>query len=128
MTGAIRKYLAISGALVLLAAGHLVAAHPASAARLIMFNSPVCEWCEVWEEQIGVIYHRTPEARRAPLTRVDIDDQDTISGLERRITYTPTFVLLEKGREKGRITGYPGEDFFWGMLEILLKKLEKPTG
>ena len=128
MTGIFRKYLAVPIVLVLLAAGQLAAARLASAARLIMFNSPVCEWCEVWEEQVGVIYHRTREARRAPLTRVDIDDQDSIGGLERRITYTPTFVLMEKGREQGRITGYPGEDFFWGMLEILLKKLEKPTG
>ena len=35
----------------------------------------------------------------------------------------PTFVLVEDGRELGRIEGYPGEDFFWGLLGKLLEKL-----
>lgn len=123
-----RKY-SIAIILVMFASAYL----PGSAAtvraeKLIMFDSPVCEWCEVWEEQIGFMYHLTAEARRAPLKRIDIGDQDKVSGLERRIIYTPTFVLMEKGREKGRITGYPGEDFFWAMLDILIKRLDKPAG
>ena len=36
------------------------------------------------------------------------------------IRFTPTFVLVDDGREIGRIEGYPGEDFFWGLLERLL--------
>ena len=40
------------------------------------------------------------------------------------VVVTPTFVLVERGREVGRITGYPGADFFWGLLDGLLKKLE----
>jgi hypothetical protein len=30
---------------------------------------------------------------------------------------------VENGKEVGRIRGYPGEDFFWGLLQLLLKKL-----
>ncbi len=30
---------------------------------------------------------------------------------------SPTFVLAEHGREIGRVTSYPGPDFFWGYSE-----------
>ena len=42
----------------------------------------------------------------------------------RGIIYTPTFVLVDDGEEVGRITGYAGEEFFWGLLGIELKKLD----
>jgi hypothetical protein len=37
---------------------------------------------------------------------------------------TPLFVLVDQGREIGRIRGYPGEDHFWGLLGVLMKKLD----
>jgi hypothetical protein len=30
---------------------------------------------------------------------------------------------MQNGVEVGRIRGYPGEDFFWGMLDQLINKL-----
>ncbi len=36
--------------------------------------------------------------------------------------FTPTFVLVENGVELARIEGYPGEDFFWGLLGMILKQ------
>jgi len=55
---------------------------------------------------------------------VDISD-DRPSDLQhlKGIRFTPTFVILENGREIGRILGYAGESFFWGLLEKLAKKL-----
>ena len=35
------------------------------------------------------------------------------------IRYTPTFVLARDGREVGRIEGYPGDSFFWALLDKL---------
>jgi hypothetical protein len=40
---------------------------------------------------------------------------------ERKAVFTPTFVLVQNGRELERIEGYPGEDFFYGMLGVMLK-------
>jgi len=37
---------------------------------------------------------------------------------------TPLFVLVDKGHEIGRISGYPGDDNFWGLLGVLIKKLD----
>jgi len=96
---------------------------PAQAAELVMFESEACEWCEVWDEEIGVAYAKTTEASIVPLRRVDIDD-DLPSDLQHLegLIYTPTFVVVDKGKEFGRIVGYPGEDFFWQLLnEILVK-------
>ena len=36
----------------------------------------------------------------------------------------PLFVLVDRGHEIGRIRGYPGEDHFWGLLGVLMKKLD----
>ena len=96
-------------------------AAPAGGATLVMFESPICEYCELWDEEIGVVYNRTPEGRFAPLRRVTKDrDAHGIRNL-RAIIYTPTFVVVKDGREVGRITGYPGEDFFWPMLADILE-------
>ena len=99
----------------------------ARAAELIMLEEHGCPWCERWDEEIGVIYHKTPEGKRAPLRRLDIHDPLPVD-LRFLVKggYTPTFVLVDNGREIGRIRGYPGEDFFWGLLGQMLKKLPKP--
>jgi hypothetical protein len=40
----------------------------------------------------------------------------------RPVVFTPTFVLVEDGQELARIEGYPGEDFFWGLLARMLEE------
>jgi len=99
-------------------------AAPAAAAELVLFEAADCVWCEAWDEEIGDIYPKTPEARIAPLRRVDIHDQrPTDLAAVRGVLFTPTFVLMEDGKEVGRIVGYGGEDFFWGLLGVEMKKL-----
>ena len=101
---------------------------PALAAQLVMLEEDGCSWCELWNEEVGVIYHKTPEGKRARLRRVDIHDAlpDDLAFLVKG-GYTPTFVLVDKGRELGRIRGYPGEDFFWGLLNKMLRRLPSPA-
>ncbi len=96
----------------------------AAALELVMLQEQGCGWCERWDAEIGGVYAKTPEGKRAPLRRVDIHDQlpPDLNFLDKG-AYTPTFILVDKGREIGRIRGYPGEDFFWGLLGLLLKKL-----
>lgn len=110
--------------LVLAVSSGIFAGAPARAAELLMFESDTCEWCERWHEEIGPAYGKTRFGRIAPLRRIDIDR--TIPATYRAvrgIAYTPTFVLWQRGREVGRLVGYPGEDFFWPLLERLLQKL-----
>lgn len=103
-------------------------AGPVGAAELVMFESAACEWCEAWHRQIGPVYPKTEEARLAPLRRVDIHGEMPADLRHlRAVQYTPTFVLIEDGREVGRILGYPGEDFFWPLLADELAKLRPET-
>lgn len=89
------------------------------AAELAMFERDGCIWCVRWHRDIGGIYDRTPEGLRAPLRRINVRDEPGFA-LEQPVIFTPTFVLVENGREVGRITGYPGQDAFWGLLGKLL--------
>ena len=101
-----------------------IAALPAHAAELLMFDSDICPYCEKWHEELGEVYPKTTEGKRAPLRVVDNDLEwpDDIGDV-RPIRYTPTFVLVEHGIEIGRVTGYNSEDFFWGLLGQLIEKL-----
>ena len=96
---------------------------------LLMAEEPGCIYCARWNEEIAPIYPKTMEGKAAPLRRIDITEPlPTDIVLDRRITFTPTFVLLIEGREIQRLEGYPGEDFFWGLLEMMLKEADIPMG
>ena len=101
----------------------------AQAAELVMFETLGCPWCMAWDKEVGVIYHKTAEGRAAPLRRFDIGDPRSpeLAALP-DIIYTPTFVLMDGGREVGRIVGYPGEDLFWGLFGELLARLPAESG
>lgn len=94
----------------------------ADAAELVMVEQPGCTYCAEWHAVLGPIYPRTPEGAFAPLRRVQKAALNE-SGIafDRPVVYTPTFVLIEDEAEIGRIEGYPGEDFFWAMLGLMLR-------
>lgn len=101
-----------------------VSAIPGRAAELIMIEQAGCSWCAAWNRDVGVIYDKTAEGKRAPLRRVDLNDKIPEDIAKLRIErFTPSFILLEENREIGRIRGYPGEDFFWGLLGQMLNKI-----
>jgi thioredoxin-related protein len=97
----------------------------ARAAELIMLEQAGCAWCEAFDREIALIYRKTAEGQRAPLRRVNIDHAlpSDLAFIEVE-RLTPLFVLVDKGQEIGRIRGYPGEDHFWGLLGMLIKKLD----
>ena len=99
---------------------------PASAAELIMFTQKGCVYCQRFDRDIAPAYDKTDEGKRAPLRRVDIADHPTADlAFIARERFTPVFVLIENGREFGRIRGYPGEAFFWGLFARLLERLDR---
>ncbi|WP_051508468.1 thioredoxin domain-containing protein [Roseicyclus elongatus] len=86
-----------------------------------MIEQAGCFYCEQWHEEVGDAYAQTPEGRAAPLRQVQLSQPmpDDLA-ITRRAVYTPTFILVSEGTEIGRIEGYPGEDFFWGLLERMI--------
>ena len=98
---------------------------PAQAAELVMFDDPACVYCKRWLAEVGPGYPKTEEGQLAPLRRIFIRDQRQAGvQLKSPVNATPTFVLADdEGREVGRITGYPGADYFYPMLGEILAKL-----
>ena len=110
--------------LVLTGCSLLAPLRPGMAAELVMFEQAGCYWCGRFNADIAPAYEKTPEGRKAPLRRVDIHEPmpEDLAGIavER---FTPTFVLVEDGKEIGRMRGYPGDEFFWFLLNEMLEKL-----
>ena len=110
-------FLSLSSAVAMLAS----AGFGAWAEELIMVEEAGCYWCGEWNKDIAAIYPKTPEGKFAPLRRIDVHNRlpDDLKFL-RAAVYTPTFILVRDGQELARIEGYPGEDFFWGLLGRML--------
>ena len=109
----------LKGFLVILAL--LGTALPALSAELVMYRRAGCPYCLTWDREIGPIYPKTEVGQKLPLRQVHLDrGKDTSVVLKSPIRFTPTFVIVEHGKETARIEGYPGEFFFWGVLEKLL--------
>ena len=92
------------------------------AAELLMVEQLGCYYCLEWKDEIGPIYPKTPEGKFAPIRFIDITKIDEIKGLRRNVVFTPTFLLMENDKELARLEGYLSEDFFWGLLEVMLQK------
>lgn len=114
-------HFAVSALLALLAVVFL--ASVADAAELVMYRRDGCPWCAKWDREIGPIYPKTEFNRLAPLRVVNLDRDPDRAIAHAPIHYTPTFVLVDDGREVGRIEGYPGDEFFWARLEGLVQRL-----
>ncbi len=94
--------------------------------RLMMVEEEGCPWCERWNLDVGGVYDITEEGKLAPLWRYHINDP-VPGGIKFASAphYTPTFILLVDGTEVNRIEGYPGEAFFWGLLDMMLTNLKE---
>ena len=93
---------------------------------LLMAEENGCYWCQKWDEEIAHIYPKTDEGRTAPLRRYDLHGDKPDVKFVRRVSFTPTFILVKDGEEVGRIEGHPGEDFFWGLLQIMFNEANIP--
>jgi len=114
---------------VLAAATMLAAAGSAEAAELVVIQQPGCAWCARFEAEIAPAYPNTEEGRRVPLRRVDITGKwpADLAAIHPE-HFTPTFVLVDKGAEVARLRGYPGDQFFWFLIDDMLKKLPAAAG
>ena len=92
-----------------------------------MFEQKACPFCEAFNREIAPDYPESAAGRAAPLRHVDIWQSRTggVESLDPAV-FTPTFVLVENGREVGRLMGYPGRRYFYQEIEPLIARLAKP--
>ena len=92
-------------------------------AELLMFERAGCPWCVRWDREVAPIYPKTALGQHLPLRKINLDrDNMTPGQLDLPIRFTPTFVLMNEGREVGRIVGYMNDATFWGLLEQMAQK------
>jgi len=93
---------------------------------LLMIDDTACPYCELWDEEIGYMYLKTQEGKLAPLIRHHYGEKlpQNIELLSEPVV-TPTFILLENNKERFRIEGYPGEEFFWSFLAEYILRIEQ---
>ena len=92
--------------------------------RLLMVEQDGCPYCDKWHAEIGGIYHKTREGRIAPLQQTDLyEPLPTGVDINGPAVYTPTFILLNDGNEVGRVEGYPGDEFFWFLIDKMIETL-----
>lgn len=106
---------------VLLIVSAMVPVAASAELALVMVEQPGCIYCRKWDDEISAKYPLTDEGKAAPLIRIQLHAPLTEGMVfERPAVFTPTFVLVDDGVEVDRIEGYPGEDFFWGLLGQML--------
>lgn len=110
-----------------IAAAALLSFGPAQAAELLMLEQPGCVWCARFDAEIAPAWPKTTEGRIAPLRRIDITRSwpADLAHIQKE-RFTPTFVLLDNGREIGRMRGYVGDEFFWYRIGELIAQLPEP--
>lgn len=125
MSAQVRTLFLVLGAVAVVAA---MMPSLAGASELLMFERRGCIWCARWDREVAPIYGKSDEAQRLPLRRIDLDHtRKPDVTLKEPVIYTPTFVVVDDGREVGRITGYIDDASFWGLLDTFVPKLTSPA-
>lgn len=90
--------------------------------RLLMIEQPGCAYCIAFNRDIAPIYAKTEHGAAAPLVHADLrDEMPADVQLDSQPYVTPTFILLgPDGHELSRLTGFPGEDFFWPYVSRMI--------
>jgi hypothetical protein len=110
----------IAGIATVLSAPTAFAASKRGDISLIMVDDPNCSYCRKFEAEIGGRYPKMAQGRFAPLFKVRRKSPELAQF--NPVIYTPTFLLIRGTDEVGRITGYPGADYFFAELDPLLAK------
>ncbi len=86
--------------------------------RLLMVEQAGCYYCRVFNRDIAPAYKVAPEGIAAPLEHMQLRGPlpEGVT-LTSQPFVTPTFILIgPDGAEIERLTGFPGEDFFWAYI------------
>lgn len=116
-------------AFLVLAGAAAFEAAPVRAAELVVFETETCPWCIRWNRDVGGQYGGTRAGALMPLRQVDPGqplpaDLKTIDA----VRSIPTFVVMDCGREIGRIVGYRGAAAFWEALAGLVSRMRAAGG
>ena len=91
-----------------------------------MIGDTGCPYCARFEREVAPGYRASDDGKLVPLVRRDRHDADI--AFIPKVVYSPTFVMLIRGREIGRIVGYGGADIFWMQVAGLIAEARATLG
>lgn len=94
---------------------------PEARFELLVVEIDNCIYCGLFRRDVAPTYTASLRARSVPMRFIDINapDIDALS-LTAPIDSVPTVLVVENGREVGRIAGYVGPEIFFHSLNRLL--------
>ncbi len=94
---------------------------PDSRLELLVVEIDNCIYCGLFRRDVAPTYKVSGRAKTIPMRFIDINapDVDRLA-LNAPIDSVPTVLVVENGREVGRIAGYVGPEIFFHSLNRLL--------
>ncbi|GJM01908.1 MAG: hypothetical protein DHS20C08_04090 [Rhodomicrobium sp.] len=75
--------------------------------EVVMFSTSLCDYCAIFNEEIGKPYAENELSKKAPLIRVNLDEYGTGPyHLKKPLQYAPTFVIMSGDKEIARMRGH----------------------
>lgn len=97
----------------------------ADSRELVVFEVDGCTYCELFRQDVLPGYLASPRSRTVPIRFVNAERVDLKRlPLASPVDTVPTVVLVENGREAGRITGYTGPENFFRLVSHLLGPID----
>jgi thioredoxin-related protein len=94
---------------------------PAGGLELLVVEIDNCIYCGLFRRDVAPAYTSSPRARAVPMRFVDLNAPDVGRlSLAAPIDSVPTVLVVENGKEVGRIAGYVGPEIFFHSLSRLL--------
>lgn len=98
---------------------------PEARRELLVIEVDNCLYCGIFRRDVAPTYQGSDRGRAMPMRFVDINAPDVNRlKLAAPIDSVPTVLVVENGRELGRIAGYVGPEIFFHSLSRLLPVLE----
>lgn len=96
-------------------------APPSSRNELVVIEVTDCAYCRVFRRDLLPAYAASNQARDVPIRFLKVDEVSRSgSALRAPINIVPTVLVLEQGREIGRIPGLTGQDTFFRAIDLIL--------
>lgn len=107
---------------------------PTFAAELLMIHAPYCGYCVAFLKEVAPGFNETFRGKALPLRVLDVSKSENIDWLKEQIRVknikgisgTPTFIIMHEGKERGRVVGYAGKEWFYPVLDQAVKKSVQP--
>lgn len=94
---------------------------PEKTLELLVVEIDNCLYCGIFRRDVVPTYKTSERGRSVPMRFIDINAPDVERlALAGPIDSVPTVLVVENGREVGRIAGYVGPEIFFHSLNRLL--------